>query len=45
MPARVSNNYKINQFNGMKWRWFVVPKKVEQIIDYLGPFIDTSQIK
>jgi len=25
--------------NGMKWRRFIVPKKVEQIIDYL--FINT----
>jgi len=29
----------VNTNNGVKWRSFIVPKKVEQINDYL--FIDT----
>jgi len=29
----------MNTCNGVKWRGFIVPKKVEQINDYL--FIDT----
>jgi len=29
----------MNTNNGLKWRRFIVPKKVEQINDYL--FIDT----
>jgi len=29
----------VNTNNGVKWRRFIVPKKVEQINDYL--FIDT----
>jgi len=29
----------VNTNNGVKWRRFIVPKKVEQIIDHL--FIDT----
>jgi len=29
----------VNTKNGVKWRRFIVPKKVEQINDYL--FIDT----
>jgi len=31
----------MNTNNGVKWRRFIVPKKVEQINDH----IDTSQIK
>jgi len=31
----------MNTNNGVKWRRFIVPKKVEQINDLL--FIDTSQ--
>jgi len=27
--------------NSVKWRWFIVPKKVEKINDYL--FIDTCK--
>jgi len=29
----------MNTYNGVKWRRFIVPKKVEQINDHL--FIDT----
>jgi len=32
----------MNTNNDVKWRKFIVPKKVEQINDHL--FIDTSQI-
>jgi len=31
----------VNTNNGVKWRRFIVPKKVEQINDYL--FIDTCK--
>jgi len=31
----------VNTNNGVKWSRFIVPKKVEQIDDYL--FIDTSK--
>jgi len=31
----------MNTNNGVKWRRFIVPKKVEQINDYL--FIDTHK--
>jgi len=30
----------VNTNNGMKWRRFIVPKKIEQINDY--SFIDTT---
>jgi len=31
----------VNTNNGVKWRRFLVPKKVEQINDHSGLFIDT----
>jgi len=31
----------VNKNNGVKWRRFIVPKKVEQINDYV--FIDTYE--
>jgi len=32
----------VNTNNGVKWRWFIGPKNVEHINDYL--FIDTSKL-
>jgi len=32
---------EMNTNNGVKWRRFIVPKKVELINDHLGLFIDT----
>ena len=34
---------EVNANNSMKWRWFIVPIKVEQINDYL--LLDTYESK
>jgi len=38
---RYDNEMMVKTNNSVQWRWFIVPKNVEQINDYL--FVDTHK--